>query len=90
MATDGDAKPSSLLEINALVLEGQLQVAWAYSSNLYLPATIERLAEDCMAQLKSLVVRADALHEKGHSPSNLIDFNWSEEDLDEISAVLDR
>jgi amino acid adenylation domain-containing protein/non-ribosomal peptide synthase protein (TIGR01720 family) len=87
---DCDAKPASLLEINALVLDGQLQMAWTYSSNVYLPATIDRLAEDCMAQLKSLVARADALREKGHSPSNLIDFNWSEEDLDDISAVLDR
>ena len=85
-----DSELSSLLEINATVVEGQLQMAWTYSSNVYLSATIDRLAEDCMAQLKSLVTRSQALREKGHNPSNLLDFNWSEEDLDDISAVLDR
>jgi amino acid adenylation domain-containing protein/non-ribosomal peptide synthase protein (TIGR01720 family) len=85
-----DGKLASLLEVDAVVREGQLCMSWTYSGNIYLPATIERLAENCMAQLKSLITRADALREKGHSPSNLIDFNWSEEDLDDISAVLDR
>jgi non-ribosomal peptide synthase protein (TIGR01720 family) len=89
-ASAGDPKPSGLLEISAAVLDGQLQMTWTYSSNIYLPATIDRLAENCIAQLKSLVARSDALREKGHSPSNLIDFNWSEEDLDDIDAVLDR
>jgi amino acid adenylation domain-containing protein/non-ribosomal peptide synthase protein (TIGR01720 family) len=46
---------SHLLEINGLVVEGHLQLEWTYSENFHSCATIESLAEDFAARLRSLI-----------------------------------
>ncbi|WP_414516568.1 amino acid adenylation domain-containing protein [Nostoc sp. PCC 9305] len=44
-----------LLEINGLVVEGQLQLDWTYSENFHQRSTIENLAEDFVISLRSLI-----------------------------------
>jgi microcystin synthetase protein McyA len=55
----GDVSPtqqrSHAFEINALVLDGQLTVEWAYSTEEYQPQTVERLAASFDAQLRALI-----------------------------------
>ncbi|WP_199336379.1 non-ribosomal peptide synthetase [Nostoc sp. FACHB-110] len=46
---------SHLLAINSIVVNGQLHVNWTYSENYHKFATIERLAEDFIAALRSLI-----------------------------------
>jgi amino acid adenylation domain-containing protein/non-ribosomal peptide synthase protein (TIGR01720 family) len=46
---------SHLLEINGLVVENQLQLEWTYSSNFHQCATIESLAQDFAASLRTLI-----------------------------------
>ncbi|RKH14324.1 amino acid adenylation domain-containing protein, partial [Corallococcus sp. CA053C] len=44
-----------LLDVSGLVLDGQLQLSWSYSENLYTQATIESLARDFVAALRTLI-----------------------------------
>ena len=44
-----------LLDINGLVVEGQLQLDWTYSENFHQRSTIENLAEDFVVSLRSLI-----------------------------------
>ncbi|MBD2420562.1 non-ribosomal peptide synthetase, partial [Anabaena cylindrica FACHB-243] len=44
-----------LLDINGLVVEGQLQLDWTYSENFHQRATIENLAQDFVERLQSLI-----------------------------------
>jgi len=46
---------SHLLEINGLVVENQLQLEWTYSENFHTHATIESLAENFAASLRTLI-----------------------------------
>jgi non-ribosomal peptide synthase protein (TIGR01720 family) len=44
-----------LLDINGLVVDGQLQLDWTYSENFHQRATIENLTEDFVGRLRSLI-----------------------------------
>jgi len=46
---------SHLLEINGLVVENQLQLEWTYSENFHSWSTIESLAQDFVASLRTLI-----------------------------------
>ncbi|BAY50143.1 amino acid adenylation domain-containing protein (plasmid) [Scytonema sp. HK-05] len=46
---------SHLLDINGFVVESQLQLDWTYSENFHKRATIESLAQDFAASLRSLI-----------------------------------
>lgn len=58
-SVSGDVSPaqhrSHVFEINALVLDGQLTVEWAYSTEEYQLQTVERLAASFDAQLRALL-----------------------------------
>jgi fengycin family lipopeptide synthetase B len=79
-----------LLDINALVIGMQLQVDWTYCENIHRHSTIEHLAQRYIEQLRGLISQSQALRVKGYSPSDLVEFNWSEEDVDEIDSLLAR
>ncbi|MEG4395135.1 amino acid adenylation domain-containing protein [Microcoleus sp. BROC3] len=76
---------SHLLEINGLVVENQLQLEWTYSENFHSSGTIESLARDFAARLRTLIAHclsADArnytldvfenqtIHREVHQPIN--------------------
>ncbi|WP_233595935.1 non-ribosomal peptide synthetase [Corallococcus sp. CA031C] len=44
-----------VLDVSGLVLDGQLHLSWGYSENLYTQATIESLARDFVAALRTLI-----------------------------------
>ncbi|WP_445252044.1 MULTISPECIES: amino acid adenylation domain-containing protein [unclassified Microcoleus] len=46
---------SHLLQVNGLVVENQLQLEWTYSENFHSWATIESLAQDFAASLRTLI-----------------------------------
>ena len=67
-----------LLDINALVVEGQLKLDWTYSENFHQRPTIEKLAEDFAASLRSLIthclsvdIEGDTQHNENHIPAFL-------------------
>jgi amino acid adenylation domain-containing protein/non-ribosomal peptide synthase protein (TIGR01720 family) len=59
---------SHLLEINGLVVENQLQLEWTYSENFHTHTTIESLAQDFAASLRTLIAHCLSAHSGGDTP----------------------
>ncbi len=57
-----------LLEINGLVVENQLQLEWTYSENFHTHATIESLAQDFAANLRTLIAHCLSADAEGYTP----------------------
>ncbi|RUS95283.1 hypothetical protein DSM106972_090590 [Dulcicalothrix desertica PCC 7102] len=76
---------SHLLEINALVSGGQLQLNWTYSEAVHHRATIENLAQEFIAALQNLIVHCQSPEAGGYTPS---DFPYSGLNLQKIKKLL--
>lgn len=59
---------SHLLEINGLVVENQFQLEWTYSKNFHSAATIESLAQDFVASLRTLIAHCLSADAEGYTP----------------------
>jgi amino acid adenylation domain-containing protein/non-ribosomal peptide synthase protein (TIGR01720 family) len=59
---------SHLLDINGLVVESQLQLHWTYSENFHSWATIESLAQDFAANLRTLIAHCLSADVGGDTP----------------------
>jgi non-ribosomal peptide synthase protein (TIGR01720 family) len=59
---------SHLLEINGLVVENQLQLEWTYSDSFHSSATIESLAQDFVARLRTLIAHCLSADVGGYTP----------------------
>jgi amino acid adenylation domain-containing protein/non-ribosomal peptide synthase protein (TIGR01720 family)/FkbM family methyltransferase len=59
---------SHLLEINGLVVENQLQLEWTYSDSFHSSATIESLAQDFVASLRTLIAHCLSADAEGYTP----------------------
>jgi amino acid adenylation domain-containing protein/non-ribosomal peptide synthase protein (TIGR01720 family) len=84
------ATRSYLLEINGMVVRGQLQLEWSYSEQLHQRETIKRLAEAFMAALRSLMQHCLTQKTASFTPSDFAEFKWSQAHLDEITASIDK
>ncbi|HTN88778.1 MAG TPA: amino acid adenylation domain-containing protein [Sorangium sp.] len=58
------------IEINALVAEGRLQIAWTYSEGLHRRSTIDRLAQAFLMSLRTLMEHCRAAEAGGRTPSD--------------------
>ncbi|MBV9789292.1 MAG: non-ribosomal peptide synthetase, partial [Chloroflexi bacterium] len=59
-----------LLEINGFVANGSLRLDWTYSEQLHDRATIERVAQDCLRALQSLIAYCLTSETRGYTPSD--------------------
>jgi amino acid adenylation domain-containing protein/non-ribosomal peptide synthase protein (TIGR01720 family) len=80
---------SHLVEVNGLIVEGQLQLNWTYSSNLHQQRTIEGLAQNFVATLRSLITHCQSPEIGGYTPSDFPEINLNQEKLDEVLAEID-
>ncbi|MEU5956289.1 amino acid adenylation domain-containing protein [Streptomyces sp. NPDC047525] len=55
VTTDPGAARDHLIDVTAMFDEGQLYLRWTYGSELYEPSTVQRLADEHMEELISLV-----------------------------------
>ena len=78
---------STLLEINALVTQGQLRLYWTYSQAIHRRATIEQLAEAFMNTLQQLIQHCLDGDSTGFTPSDFPHMQLSQDTLDQL---LDR
>ncbi|HBL59459.1 MAG TPA: non-ribosomal peptide synthetase [Cyanobacteria bacterium UBA8803] len=78
-------KRSHLLEINGLVSRGQLRLLWTYSKNLYRRATVERLAQQFVEALGSLITSCQSPEAKRYTPS---DFPLAKLDQQELEGLI--
>jgi amino acid adenylation domain-containing protein/non-ribosomal peptide synthase protein (TIGR01720 family) len=59
---------SHLLEMEGLVVENQLQLEWTYSSNFHSCATVESLAQDFAASLRTLIAHCLSADAGNYTP----------------------
>ena len=58
------------LEINSLVIDGQLEVWWTYSERLHKAETIQNLGQSFVSALRSLIAHCQSPDAGGHTPSD--------------------
>jgi non-ribosomal peptide synthase protein (TIGR01720 family) len=77
-----------LLEVEASVIEGRLQSKWIYSREVHKRSTVEYLAEDFLAALRSLIA---SLHTQSsnYTPSDFPRMTIDQDELDELLAQVD-
>src|SRR6185503_15485812 len=76
------AMRSHLLEIEASILGGQLQVVWGYSENLHRRQTVESLARDFIGSLRKLIAHCRSGEARGFTPSDFPEASLNQADLD--------
>lgn len=77
-----------VLEVNCWVRGGEIHINLAYSSALHDRATIERLAENYLAELRRLVAAQDQTDSTVYSPSDFPLANLEQGDLEQITQLL--
>ena len=77
-----------LLEINGSVRDGQLRLSWIYSTNRHRRETIERLADDFIKTLQSLINHCVSLEQRGYTPSDFPEADLDQAELDDLIASL--
>jgi non-ribosomal peptide synthase protein (TIGR01720 family) len=82
------ATRSHLLEIEAGVSDGQLHCGFHYSENIHRRGTIERLAEDYLAALRSVIAHCRAGGAKWASPSDFPEARLSQSELNKFLSMI--
>jgi len=77
---------SYLLDVNALVAGGRLQVEWTYGAELHERGSIETLAADYLNALREIIDAAARGRRRRYSPSDFPLVKLKREDLDRIIA----
>ncbi|EKU98800.1 non-ribosomal peptide synthase domain TIGR01720 [Leptolyngbya sp. PCC 7375] len=77
-----------LLEINAWVANGQLQVNWRYDTKMHRPDTLKTLANQYLSVLKSLIAQCSTTDSGGFTPSDFPDTDFSQSELDDFIGQL--
>ncbi|MDZ8184102.1 MAG: amino acid adenylation domain-containing protein [Nostoc sp. ChiSLP02] len=84
-------KRTHLLEINAGIYQGYLEISWTYSNQFHRQSTIEALAQRFIEALRSLIAHCQSYDAGGFTPSDFAEFKqsqWDQADLDAITAAM--
>ena len=73
-----------VLEVQGMVLDGQLQVTWTYSSALHRRSTVEGLAQAYASALESLIAHCVSPDAGGYTPSDFPHADLKQGDVDSI------
>ena len=73
-----------LLDINALVVEGELQIDWTYSSNIHNQATVENLAQSYLQAIRSIIKHCESEDNTGYTPSDFPLAQLNQLELDDL------
>ena len=73
-----------LLEVNASITAGQLQMTWMYSDQLHCGDTIEQLAQSCLEHVRRLVAHCLISESVGYTKSDFQAAGLSQQELDSI------
>ena len=77
-----------MLEINAMIAGGRLQLEWSYSEHCYQRATIETLAETYLDVLHELIEHCLSPEAGAYTPSDFAEFEWNQDSLDNITDII--
>ena len=76
------------IEVHASVVGGQLQVSWTFNLEQVEAAEMERMALRYMEELREIIRHCADPAAGGYTPSDVVDFAWSQQDLDKIVAQI--
>jgi amino acid adenylation domain-containing protein/non-ribosomal peptide synthase protein (TIGR01720 family) len=71
-----------ILEINAVVIDGRLEVVWTYHADLHSETGIPQFANEFLAALKELIIHAQTSH--GRTPSDFPLAGLDQSNLDRL------
>jgi amino acid adenylation domain-containing protein/non-ribosomal peptide synthase protein (TIGR01720 family) len=77
-----------VLEVEGMVINGQLQLQWSYSTNLHRQETVEKLAEGMVEALRSLIAQSQSAEVNSYTPADFPDADISQDQLDQVFAEL--
>ncbi|MEA2563975.1 MAG: hypothetical protein QOH06_5479 [Acidobacteriota bacterium] len=78
------------LEIDALVLDGELRLVWIYDRGRYRRETIERLAADTMDRLRALIARCLSGETSGHIAADFPHAGLEQQQLERLLGKIER
>jgi amino acid adenylation domain-containing protein/non-ribosomal peptide synthase protein (TIGR01720 family) len=84
------ARRPHVWELIAYVLDERLTLAWRFASTLHRPETIESLANQWLAALRALIEHCTSPGAGAATPSDFPLAAIDQQDLDQLSALLDR
>jgi non-ribosomal peptide synthase protein (TIGR01720 family) len=82
------AQRPHLLNFEARVADGSLQISMTYSHNLHRRETIGRLAEAFVEELRALIEHCRSAQEISYTPSDFPDAELNQQELDELITSL--
>jgi non-ribosomal peptide synthase protein (TIGR01720 family) len=80
----------SLLDINAVVAQGEIQFAWTYSDQIHRESTIEALAHQFIDALRKLITHCQSAEAGGYTPSDFSKARLSQTELDDFLGDLEQ
>jgi non-ribosomal peptide synthase protein (TIGR01720 family) len=83
-------KRTHLIDINGGIMGGRLEMEWTYSENLHRASTVEKLVNDFLMTLRSIIDHCHSLDMGERAFSQLSEFGWDQEDLDELASVINH
>ena len=89
MQHSGTIRRPHLIDFSAYVADGQLLINWAYSEQVHKRDTIQRLAQNYLDALRSLITFCLSSEETHFTPPDFSDFGWDQQDLDTILIQID-
>ncbi|MEA5506766.1 amino acid adenylation domain-containing protein [Halotia wernerae UHCC 0503] len=84
-----EANRNHLLDVNGLVVQGQLRLDWTYSDNVHKHSTIESLAQKFLQALQTLIAHCSSRQARGYTSSDFPDIKLSQETLDAVLVEID-
>ncbi len=78
------------IEINSAIANGQLFLDWTYSRGLYRETTIQRLAENSLNKLRSLISHCQSPDSGGYTPSDFPQMQFDSAELDSLLFELNQ
>ncbi|MBD2253936.1 amino acid adenylation domain-containing protein [Nostoc parmelioides FACHB-3921] len=73
-----------LLDINALVIDGQLRIEWTYNSYAHSCSTVEKLAQSYLQAIASIIEHCQLAENRGFTPSDFPDAQLNQLQVDEL------
>ncbi|MEH1968906.1 amino acid adenylation domain-containing protein [Nostoc sp.] len=78
-----------LIEVETMVVNGQLQVDWSYNKDIHRQDTIADLAETMLSALRLLIARCQSAQEFSYIPSDFPEAELSQAELDQVFEELE-
>ncbi|MEM1169666.1 MAG: amino acid adenylation domain-containing protein [Cyanobacteria bacterium P01_H01_bin.35] len=79
-----------LLNINSLVVEGELQISYSYSNNVHNQATVEHLAQSYLQAIRVIIEHCQSDDAFGYTPSDFPLTQLNQLELDKLLAVINN